>query len=105
MYPYQFNNAPQIIRVNGENGANMLMLPANSSALALDNTAPLVWLVQTDTNGLKNITPYKIEPYKVEPALTLEDIATRLNELEAKLNDKSNTKQTKSSKPTDGAND
>ena len=54
----QYNGYPQmrqygtqrqeVVRVNGEGGANAYQLMPNSSALLLDETAPIVWLVTTD---------------------------------------------------------
>lgn len=38
----------EIIRVNGENGAQALQMSPNSEAIVLDDTAPMVWLCQTD---------------------------------------------------------
>lgn len=72
----------QIIKVNGENGANAFSLPPNSSALLLDSTNPRVYLVQTDGAGYKTITAYKIEPYVPEPQPDIMDILARLKKLE-----------------------
>ena len=58
----------EIVRVNGENGARAYQLPPNSSALLLDESAPLVWLIQTDGAGYKTATPYTIAPYQAQPA-------------------------------------
>lgn len=41
----------EIIRVNGENGAQALQMSPNSEIIVLDNTAPMVWLCQTDGAG------------------------------------------------------
>ena len=55
MQPYQ--NQPvqpvqqpmqQVVRVNGENGAKAYQMGANSSALLLDESGLLVWLVTAD---------------------------------------------------------
>ena len=43
----------QVTRVSGENGANAFQMGPNSSALLLDETAPIVWFVQTDGAGYK----------------------------------------------------
>lgn len=88
--PYMYNNSQQIIRVNGENGARALQMQPNSSVLLLDESAPIIWLAQTDGAGYKTITPYKIEPYKPEPQVDLQSLSERISRLEEKLNDKSN---------------
>lgn len=86
-YQYQqYNNmsqqSQQVLRVNGENGAKMLTLPPNSSALALDENAPIVWLCQTDGAGYKTCTPYKIEPYQQQPQSNITDLEARVKRLE-----------------------
>lgn len=88
MYPYYQNQ--QIVKVNGANGAQAFQMMPNSSALLLDESAPIVWLVQTDGAGYKTTTPYKIEPYKPEPEPDLNDILQRLKKLEEQANEKSN---------------
>lgn len=86
-YPfYQPNNGyiqrSEIIHVNGENGARAYQMMPNSSALLLDDNAPIVWLAQTDGAGYKTVTAYKIEPYKPEAATdALEARVKRLEEL------------------------
>ena len=66
-YPYQSNQylqnlmLPQqqqeVVKVNGKNGVNAFQLAPNSSALLLDTTASIVWLVQTEGAGYKTSTP------------------------------------------------
>ena len=58
----------EVIRVNGENGADAFQLGPNSSVLLLDETAPIVWLVQTDGAGYKTKTPYDIMVHTPEPS-------------------------------------
>lgn len=91
MYNYGYNNVytQQVVKVNGENGARAYQLPANSSALLLDETAPLVWLKQTDGAGYPTITPYKIEPYVPEPEPDFRTLETRIAKLEELINGKS----------------
>lgn len=99
-YP-QFGQRQEIIHVNGEMGAKSFrMLGANSSALLLDDTAPIVWLAQTDGAGYMTVTPYKIEEIKPEPPKELKDFDDRLKRIEEMLNGKSNIDKT-TSKPTD----
>lgn len=84
MYYNPYGSYPQqmsVIRVNGENGAKALQLAPNSSALVLDETAPIVWLCQSDGAGYKTAKPYKIEPMEIT---TPESLEKRLARLEAK---------------------
>ena len=78
----------EIVRVNGENGAKTYQLPPNSSALLLDESAPLVWLVQTDGAGYKTAVPYTIAPYQAQPAPDLHTLEERISRLEEMLNGK-----------------
>lgn len=50
----------EIVHVNGKNGADAFQMAPNSNNLLLDDTAPIVWLVQTDGAGYKSLTPFDI---------------------------------------------
>lgn len=101
--PYQpyIQQNQQIIRVNGENGAKAYQMMPNSSALLLDESAPRLFLAQTDGAGYKSISAYKLEPYVEEPAPDLTDIVTRIAKLEEKINGKSNPSTTKRKSETE----
>ena len=81
----------EIIRVNGENGARAYQLAPNSSALLLDEGAPIVWLVQSDGAGYKTVTPYSITPYQPEPPVDVGGLEARVKRLEELIDAKSNT--------------
>lgn len=86
-----------IIKVNGRNGAEAFQMGPNSKILLLDETAPLIWFVQTDGAGYKTITPYTIAPYQPEPQVDINTLESRIAALEEKLNNgKSNTRTAKS---------
>jgi hypothetical protein len=91
----------EIIRVNGENGAKAYQMAPNSSALLLDESAPLVWLIQTDGAGYKTATPYTIAPYQAQPAPDYNSLNDRITRLEEMLNarkpDSANVKRGKQS--------
>lgn len=96
MYPNYFPQPQQqIIRVNGQNGAMAYQMMPNSSALLLDETAPLVWLAVTDGGGYKTITPYKIEKYVPAPPADYKALLERIERLEGKLNESNTTESTK----------
>ena len=87
----------EIVRVNGRNGAEAFRMAPNSSCLLLDETAPLVWLCQSDGAGYHTATPYLIEPYVPEPEPDLREILDRLKRLEEMIHgqsDVSNVEQT-----------
>ena len=86
MYPYTTSTMPmQVIQVSGENGARAFQMPANSSTLLLDNSAPIVWFVQTDGAGYKTVTPYDINPHIEKPPVDVKALEERIAMLEVTL--------------------
>lgn len=81
-----------IIRVAGENGARSMQMSPNSEVLALDNTAPIVWLLQTDGAGYLSATPFDISAHQVTPPIDVSTLEQRISKLEEMLNAKSNSK-------------
>jgi len=96
--PYMGNNQ-QIIKVNGINGANAYQLMPNSSALLLDESAPRLFLAQTDGAGYKTISAYKLEPYVEEKQPDLKELLERINKLEEVTYAKSNSSNVKRKQP------
>lgn len=94
-YPNMYNQQPflrqEIIHVTGENGARAFQMAPNSSALLLDDTAPIVWVAQTDGAGYKTVTPYSIAPYQPEPPIDVKALDERIRRLEEVFNVKSNS--------------
>lgn len=94
-YPYPAPTAPalrasappryEIIHVTGRHGAEALQMAPNSSALALDDTAPLVWLCRTDGAGYLTVTPFDIAQHAEAPAVSVDDLSARLTRLEEML--------------------
>lgn len=91
-YPqgYQQPSRTEIIRVNGEVGANAFLMYPNSQALLLDTTEPIVWLAETDASGTKKLTPFAIEAIQKAEPVTQEDLLTRIENIEKRLNYESN---------------
>ena len=79
----------EIIRVNGRNGAMSIQMAPSSSVLVLDETAPLVWLCQTDGAGYLTVTPFDIAPHQEAPQVSVNDLSARLARLEEIVNGKS----------------
>ena len=75
----------QVIKVSGENGAEAFQMGPNSSALLLDETAPIVWLVQTDGAGYKTKTPYDIAIHTPEPSPEMKTIDERFTSIDKRL--------------------
>ena len=102
-YPFQNNQylqnlvMPQqqeVVKVNGKNGVDAFQLAPNSSALLLDTTASIVWLVQTDGAGYKTSTAYDITPHVSEEETQFKTLEERISKLEETINAKSNIKST-----------
>lgn len=74
-----------IIHVNGENGARAFRMGPNSNALLMDDTAPIVWLCQSDGAGYHTVTPYSIAPYQAETPVDARALEKRVADLEAAL--------------------
>ena len=114
-YPY-FNPYPQqpiippiqptqVVKVNGENGARAFNLGANSSALLLDETGLLVWLVTTDGAGYKTVTPYDIKPHQAAPSPDYSTLESRIKRLEEMMNDTTDTYTIRRRSKSDDFND
>lgn len=86
-----YQQPTSVTKVNGENGARAFQIGANSSALLLDETGLLVWLITTDGAGYKTVTPYDITPHKVAPAPDYGDLESRIKRLEDMLSDTTDT--------------
>lgn len=74
--------ASQVVRVNGENGARAYQLGANSSALLLDESGLMVWLVTSDGAGYKTVSAYDIAPHQQTPAPDFGTLESRIKRLE-----------------------
>ena len=116
MYPYNNQFYPQIIpptvqskreviKVSGRAGAEAFQLEPDSSALLLDNTAPIVWLVQTDGAGYKTLKPFDIKEHEEEkPVDVYKNLEERITKLEEVINAKqSNTSNANKQRKSDNA--
>lgn len=92
----------EIVKVNGENGARSFRMAPNSQCILLDETAPIVWLCQSDGAGYHTVSPYTITPYqsKQEPDFTT--LESRIERLE-KLYESNVTNVKSSNETTTGA--
>lgn len=106
-FQQQYQQPVSVTKVNGENGARAYQIGANSSALLLDETGLLVWLITTDGAGYKTVTPYDITPHKAPPAPDYGSLESRIKRLEEMMNDSTDTysiKRRSENFPTDKAN-
>ena len=80
--PFQQQPRQEVIKVNGENGARAFPMGANSSAMLLDESGTIVWLVTTDGAGYKSVAPFDITPHETAPAPNFSDLESRITRLE-----------------------
>ena len=83
--PYPVGPQMQVTRVNGENGARNFQMGANSSALLLDESGLMVWLVTSDGAGYKTVAPYDIAPHQEAPAPDWGALDARITKLEGMI--------------------
>lgn len=89
MQPQRPVQRQEVVKVNGENGAMALQLPANSSAIALDMSGTMIWLITTDGAGYKSVNPFDITPHKAEPMPDFGSLESRIAALERMMKDAS----------------
>lgn len=80
--PYQQPPRQEVVKVNGEPGARAYQMGANSSALLLDESGVIVWLVTTDGAGYKTVAPFDISPHQTQPPIDYSDLEIRIAKLE-----------------------
>lgn len=114
-YPQMFNpygflqqyqqpavQSTQVTKVNGENGARSYQLGPNSSALLLDESGLMVWLITSDGAGYRTVSAYDIVPHKAAQAPDYGNLEDRIKRLEEIVNGNTgNSAATRKSKPND----
>lgn len=95
----------QVVRVNGENGARAYQIGANSSAMLLDESGTMIWLVTSDGAGYKTVTPYDIAPHQQAPAPDYGDLENRIRKLEERINGNTGNNAANHEKQSDAGKD
>ena len=76
----------QIDEVDGEAGARALTMAPNSGKLALDKSAPILWVIKTDNYGNKvMVAPWDITPHVPEPDPAIKALDSRMTSMEGKF--------------------
>lgn len=88
--PYSPLPRYKVIKVKGEAGAKNFKMGPDSSALLLDESGLMVWLVQTDGTGLISATPFDITLHQETPPIDVNNLAERVAQLEELINAKYN---------------
>lgn len=95
----------QVVKVNGENGARAYQMGANSSALLLDESGLMVWLITSDGAGYKTVSAYDITPHQETPAPDYGTLESRIEKLEMIVNGNSKRVASASKKQSEDAPD
>lgn len=84
--PYGMNRIPkqEVITFNGRQGAENFKMAPNSNVLALDVNEPILYVIATDSSGVKTINRYTITPIQEVKEPSLSEVMAKLNDLEAK---------------------
>ena len=87
----QYTQQPrqEVVKVNGEGGARAFPLGANSSALLLDESGVIVWVVTTDGAGYKSVAAFDITPHQSAPQPDFGDLEKRITRLEEMMSNAS----------------
>ena len=80
--PTLYQRPRRIDRVHGREGVDRFNMGPNEEVAVLDETAPILWVIKTDSAGYKVPTPFEIRPYQPEPAVDLRDLAERVKRME-----------------------
>lgn len=75
----------QVLQVQGKPSIDMLQMSPNSSLLAMDMTAPIVWLCVSDGIGRVTATPYDISPHKEPEPVDNNTLMGRITALESTM--------------------
>ena len=107
-YQPQFQTGPQmqVTKVNGENGARQFAMGPNSSAMLLDESGLMVWLVTTDGAAYRTVSAYDIVPHQEAPKPDYVALDKRITRLEEMINgnaaDTATARKKSNGKPDDG---
>ena len=75
----------QITQVSGKASVDTIQLAPNSSLLAMDTTAPIVWMCVSDGVGKVTSKPFSITPYVEKPPVDVNSLEKRLADVESAL--------------------
>ena len=102
--PQPVQQPVQVVKVNGENGARTYQLGPNSSALLLDESGLLVWLVTSDGAGYKTVNAYDITPHQAIQTPDYGTLENRIKRLEDIVNGYTRNTTANGKKQSDDAN-
>ena len=77
--------AQQVLQVNGQASIAALRMAPNSSVIAMDTTAPLVWICTSDGIGTVTAKAFDITPHEERPPVDVASIEQRLAAVEKQI--------------------
>ena len=75
----------QVLQVDGKASIDKIRMSPNSSLLALDRTAPIIWLCSSDGIGNVTATPFDYTKHEDEPEITMSSLQEQLDELKSSV--------------------
>ena len=79
-------NNRHILRVHGEAGVDALQMLPDQELIVMDDTAPMIWVVKTDSAGYKGVKQaFDITPHVEQPAPDVHGMENRIAALEERL--------------------
>ena len=79
-------NNRHILRVHGEAGVDALQMLPDQELIVMDDTAPMIWVIKTDSAGYKGVKQaFDITPHVEAPPPDVQGMETRIAALEERL--------------------
>lgn len=87
-YGYQQPILPpqQVLQVDGKASVDKMRMSPNSSLLALDRTAPIIWFCSSDGIGNVTAVPFDYIKHESEPELSMSSLQSQLDDLKSSIN-------------------
>ena len=80
------NNNRHILHVHGEAGVDALQMLPDQELIVMDDTAPMIWVIKTDSAGYKGVKQaFDITPHVEQPAPDVHGMENRIAALEERL--------------------
>lgn len=80
-YSQMYLPQQQVLQVDGKASIEKMRMAPNSTLLALDRNAPIIWFCSSDGVGSVTATPFDYTKHIEEPELTMSTLQSQLNEL------------------------
>ena len=75
----------QVLQVDGKTSIDKMRMAPNSSLLALDRTAPIIWFCSSDGIGNVTATPFDFTKHEEQPEPSVASLQSQLDELKSSI--------------------